>query len=282
VISNDEVADRLVEVAHLLEQQEANPFRVRAYQNAAGELRALTVPVAGILEEEGEAGLERIPHIGPALARAIRDIVVTGRLPLLERLRGTADPLALLASIPGLGPTLAERVHEALGIGTLEELEVAAHNGRLAEVPGFGPRRVAAIRAVLASRLARGIRGPPAPGGASSVAELLDVDREYREKSAAGRLPLIAPRRFNPGRRAWLPILHAARGPRHYTALYSNTALAHRVGRTHDWVVIYGDGDRGEHQATVVTAHGGRLAGLRVVRGREQECLDFYRPTERN
>lgn len=276
-MSNDEIAERLEEVARLLAQQDANPFRVRAYRNAAGTVRALPVPVAGIVSDEGEAGLERIPQVGPALARAIRDLVVTGRLPLLERLHGQADPLSLLASVPGLGPKLAERVHELLGIGTLEELEVAAHNGRLAEVPGFGARRVAAIQAVLAARLARGNRGPPAPGSDPPVAELLDVDREYREKAAAGRLPLIAPRRFNPTHAAWLPILHATRGPRHYTALFSNTALAHRLGRTHDWVVLYGDGDRDERQATIVTAHRGPLAGLRVVRGREHECAEFHR-----
>ena len=276
-MSNDDVADRFEEVARLLEQQEANPFRVRAYRNAAGALRALPVPVSSLLSDEGEPGLERIPYVGPALARAIRDLVVTGHLPLLDRLQGEADPLALLASVPGLGRTLAERVHESLGIGTLEELEAAAHNGQLAKVPGFGARRIAGIQAVLATRLARGARGRPAPGTDSPVTELLDVDREYREKASAGRLPQIAPRRFNPGHRAWLPILHAARGPRHYTALFSNTALAHRVGRTHDWVVIYGDGDREERQATVVTAHGGPLAGLRVVRGREHECMEYYK-----
>jgi putative hydrolase len=71
--------------------------------------------------------------------------------------------------------------------------------------------------------------------------------------------------------------MHTTRGPRHYTALFSNTAQAHRLGRTHDWVVIYGDGDREEHQATVVTARTGLLAGRRVVRGREPECVVFYR-----
>jgi putative hydrolase len=61
-------------------------------------------------------------------------------------------------------------------------------------------------------------------------AELLDVDREYREKAAAGELQQIAPRRFNPSREAWLPILHTRRGNRRYTALFSNTARTHRAG----------------------------------------------------
>jgi hypothetical protein len=106
--------------------------------------------------------------------------------------------------------------------------------------------------------------------------ELLDVDREYRRLAGAGKLPTIAPRRFNPTRRSWLPILHTTRGPRHYTALFSNTALAHRLGRTHDWLVLYCDGGDGEHRYTVVTARKGPLDGRRVVRGLEADCLAYY------
>ena len=70
---------------------------------------------------------------------------------------------------------------------------------------------------------------------------------------------------------AWLPVLHTTRGRRHYTALFSNTALAHRLARTDDWVVIYWDNGRGERQGTVVTADRGPLKGRRIVRGREAE-----------
>jgi hypothetical protein len=108
------------------------------------------------------------------------------------------------------------------------------------------------------------------------VAELLDVDVEYRRRSEGGELRRIAPRRFNPERRAWLPLLHTERAGRHYTALFSNTALAHRLGRTDDWVVIFHDGDGGEQRETVVTARQGTLRGRRVVRGREEECARFY------
>jgi hypothetical protein len=113
--------------------------------------------------------------------------------------------------------------------------------------------------------------------GEPPVAELLDVDREYRAAAEAGRLPRIAPRRFNPTGEAWLPILHTERGERHYTALYSNTALAHQLGRERDWVVIYFHSDHHpEVQRTVVTERGGHLAGERVVRGREAECASYY------
>jgi hypothetical protein len=108
------------------------------------------------------------------------------------------------------------------------------------------------------------------------VAELLDVDAEYRSKAAAGALKRIAPRRLNPDGAAWLPVLHTRRDARHYTALFSNTPRAHRLGASRDWVVLYLEHGRDEGQWTVVTAHQGPLAGRRIVRGREAECLTHY------
>ena len=191
---------------------------------------------------------------------------------MLERLRGESEPTKLLASVPGIGRELADRLYHDLGIETLEDLEAAAHDGRLEPIAGIGRKRLAGIRDSLAHRLSR-VRPPAASlHGPPSVDEILDVDREYREKAAAGELVKIAPRRLNPSREAWLPILHTQRGPRHYTALFSNTALAHRLGRTNDWVVIYWDDGRGERQCTVVTGQAGPLRGRRIVRGREAEC----------
>jgi hypothetical protein len=74
--------------------------------------------------------------------------------------------------------------------------------------------------------------------------ELLDIDREYREKAAAGKLRRIAPQRFNPSGEAWLPVLHSQRAERHYTVLFSNTARAHQMDMTGDWVVLYYDSCR--------------------------------------
>lgn len=277
---NLEVAARLDEVSRLLQQQRASPFRVEAYRRGADTVRGLSQPVSAILRQAGPDGLERLPAIGQSLARAIRDLVSTGRLPMLERLRGESDAVALLASVPGVGPVLAERLHQDLGIDTLEDLEAAAHDRRLERMPLFGEKRLAAVRQSLASRLGR-VRVPPgdeeSAAGQPAVAELLDVDHEYRTQAEAGELRRIAPRRFNPAREAWLPILHGRRGEREYTALFSNTARAHELGKTRDWVVIYADGGREERQYTVVTANRGPLKGRRIVRGRETECLELYR-----
>jgi hypothetical protein len=180
-----------------------------------------------------------------------------------------------VSSPPGIGRNLAARLHEDLGIATHEELEAAAASGRLASA-GFGRKRLAGILDTLASRLAW-VRGPArAEKEKIPVAELLDVDFEYRQKAAGKHLRLIAPLRFNPSRRAWLPALHTERRGRHYIALISNTARAHELGRTNDWVVLFHDGEDGEHRETLVTARSGPLRGRRIVRGREEECARVY------
>jgi len=277
VTTNCQIARRLDELANLLEAQGANAFRVNAYRHGAIAITGLPEPVSDLYSREGIAGLERIPAIGRQLAVAIRSLLETGRLPLLEHLRGEINPVLLLESVSGIGPIHAERLHHDLGIDTLEDLEAAAHDGRLASLAGFGAKRVAGIEDSLASRLGRVRQPAGVPNLQVPVEELLDVDRQYREAVRAGSLPTIAPRRFNPEKKAWLPILHTHRGDRHYTAMFSNTARAHRLGTTQDWVILYQDGDSGMHQYTVVTSHTGPLEGQRVVRGREGECQEHLK-----
>ena len=273
---NAAVAERLSEAAATLEAQGGEPFRARAYRRAADTVAGLDRDVGELVEREGTAGLERLPAIGKGIAAAIAEIVITGRWTRLDRLRGELDPVSVFRTVPGIGPGLAERIHDVLHVDTLEGLEAAAHDGRLEQVPGFGPRRVAAIRAALEVMLRRVRAGPPGAAGTATrppVTQVLDVDREYRRRAEAGELPRIAPRRFNPEGERWLPVLHTRRGDWHYTALFSNTARAHELGRTRDWVVIYHyDGDHRESQCTVVTETQGPMQGRRVVRGREREC----------
>jgi hypothetical protein len=273
---NTQVARRLDEVADMLQEQGANLFRVQAYRRGAETVRRLNRPVSQILAEEDVEGLRSLPGIGNRLALAIRDIIRLGRLPMLERLRGESDPVELLQTVPGIGAVEATRLHEELGIHSLEDLEAAAHDGRLADVEGLGRKRVAGVIDSLATRLGR-LRPPAATLTEDApVEELLEVDREYRERAAAGELHKIAPRRFNPRHEAWLPILHTQRGERHYTALFSNTARAHELGATQDWVILYYEGGGAERQCTVITSRFGALKDKRIVRGRETECEKYY------
>ena len=269
---NKQAAEIFRECAGILQHQAANPFRVNAYVRAANVLDALQDDVRELLESEGTDGLVKLPGIGEGLAAAIDEIARTGRLSQLDRLRGEASPEALFQTLPGVGRKLAEDIHETLHVDSLEALENAAHDGSLLTVPGIGERRAAAIRAGLVAMLGRGRPRRRRHGRLPAVRLLLEIDAQYRKQAAAGELPKIAPKRFNPEGRAWLPILHAEREGWHFTALFSNTARAHELGRTDDWVVIYFyDDDHQEGQCTVVTETRGPREGERVVRGREDE-----------
>jgi putative hydrolase len=272
--NNAVVAEALREAATLLAQQKADQFRVSAYRNAAKTIEELPEDIAKVASRGAEA-LDALPHIGKSVASAILELTTTGRWAQLERMRGTTEPELLFQNIPGIGPSFAHLIHEHLHVDTLEALEAAAHDGRLDAVPGIGQRRNKIIRQSLANMLGRrSIISERKITAHPTITEILDVDLEYRTKAKAGELKLIAPKRFNPEGKAWLPILHTERGPWHFTALYSNTERAHDLRKTRDWVLIFYSTDHQiEDQCTVVTETKGPLLGQRVVRGRESECL---------
>jgi len=287
--TNEEIADVLERVAELLEAQDANQYRVRAYRRAAQVIERSEKTIANIADSKEER-LEDLPEIGNRIAGSIREFVHTGRLILLERLEGQVSPEDLFTTVPGIGEELAKRIHSQLHIETLEELELSAHDGRLEKVEGLGERRIRGLRDSLATMLSRSSRrrarrirylekeqaGQRGDMSKPSMSAILDVDAEYRRKAESGQLKTITPRRFNPEKKSFLPILHTERGGLHYTVLFSNTARARDLGKTRDWVVIYYDQDGHENQCTVVTEHNGPLRGQRVVRGYESECMAYY------
>jgi len=278
IVSNRLISERLNEYANVLAQQNANQYRISAYLRAAKTVDGMEEDVGEIYRRGGADALIALPGVGKGIAAAIAEILHTGKLTRLDRIRGELAPEKLFDTLPGVGPKLAQRIHDELGIDTLEELEMAAHDGRLEAVPGIGRGRAEIIRASLQTLLT----APRATfhhdrSNGPDTGLLLEIDREYRHKAEHGELPLIAPKRFNPQRKPWLPILHDIVGGWHFTALYSNTARAHQLKRTHDWVVIYFyNDDHEEGQHTVVTETSGPLKGKRVVRGREQECRAYY------
>jgi hypothetical protein len=272
LLENIGVAGKFRDFADLLDSQGADGFRARAYRRAADVVSRLERPLGEILAREGRDGLIALPAIGTGLAGAIAEMVATGRWSQLERLRGDMEPEALFRSIPGIGPRYAHSLAEDGQFETLEDLENALHSGAL-HIKGIGHRRKEMLAAALAERLGRmrsGTSYPPHP--LPPVSMLLDVDRMYREKAAAGMLRKIAPKRFNPKGEAWLPVLHARHDNWHFTAFFSNTRLAHELAKTSDWVAIYFQAEgQPEGRCTVVTETRGPMAGKRVVRGREDE-----------
>jgi hypothetical protein len=278
-VINQDIADKLLEIATLLKEQGANPYRVSAYRNAASVISRLPRPVSEIVARKDFQGLVALPGIGEGIARSIYEYVALGRMSRLESLTGGHDPVALFEEIPGIGPKLAHRIIEHLHIDSLEALEMAAQNQRLEKIPGFSPKKVAMVQAWLAQVLGRQRPGPQVhePFTEPSVQLILQVDKQYRQKASAAELPMIAPKRFNPEAKAWLPVMHVSKQGWHFTALFSNTARAHQLKCTQDWLVIYFyDDQHHEGQHTVVTETHGALTGQRVVRGRETECGGYY------
>lgn len=270
-------AERLREAAVLLTHQQDSAYRVGAYRRAADAITALDQDLRDILDAGGIAALRQIPGVGRNIAGALAEMVRTGRWTYLDRLRGSAEPQDVFCAIPGIGPGLAKRLHEALNVETLEQLEAALHDPDARKVAGVGPRRLAMLRASLGQMLARIRSVRTMPADEPPVDVLLEVDREYRTKAARNELRKIAPKRFNPKAEAWLPILHTTRDTWHFTVLFSNTARAHDLGKVSDWVIVYFHANNGgESQRTIVTETRGVLAGQRVVRGRERQCLSFY------
>ena len=273
---NIRIAGRLRQMSELLEHQGETGFRAQAYRRAADVVDQLGRPVDEILASEGREGLIALPTIGRSIASAIAEMIATGRWSALERLTGELDPETLLMTVPGIGPQLAQRLHTDLHIDSLEELEQAAHDGRLDRLAGFGERRLGAIRAALRDRFQL-LRGRVRRGKNPSIRLLLQVDAAYHDRASRNELKLIAPRRFNPKGIAWLPVMHTHYRGWYFTAMYSNTARAHQLNKFQDWVVIFVSSDlEPDWQCTIVTETHGALKGKRVVRGQEDACERYY------
>jgi len=143
-IHNADIAAIFEEIADLLEIQDANPFRVRAYRNAARTIGEYGREVAEILAGGGK--LPKLPGIGADLAAKIEEIATTGRSRFLEELRAQLPAtITQLLSIPGLGPKRVKMLYDSLQVETLDQLAKAAEAGRIRELPGFGEKTERAI-----------------------------------------------------------------------------------------------------------------------------------------
>jgi DNA polymerase (family 10) len=143
-VHNADIAAIFMEIADLLEIEGENPFRVRAYRNAARSVGELGRSVQTMISK-GE-DLKRVPGVGADLDSKIREIVATGTCTLLQHLRGTLPPaIADLLQIPGLGPKRVRALHEALAVETQEQLACAAREGQIRKLPSFGAKTEARI-----------------------------------------------------------------------------------------------------------------------------------------
>lgn len=226
------------------------PRKPPSNQDIAGLLNRM----ADLLDAKGENPFRiRSYRTAAASVASVRQSLAT-----LVGEKGTEG----LSGLKGVGEKLAGLIQEYVEKGKgelLQELEK--------EVP---EEKLKAVEAKKAEHsFARPIQLP--------VATILEVDEEYRKLAPSGKLKMIAPRLLNPQKKAWLPLMVREYKGYKFTVMFSNTATAHKLGKTDDWVVVYFENkSKGENQCTVVTESRGRLKGKRVIRGREEECVGYY------
>ena len=188
-VHNVEIARAFEEIADLLELQNANPFRVRAYRNAALTVGNRAFDLAAAVRR-GRA-LPKMPGIGADLAAKIADLARTGTTPLLERLRAKAPPgITALLRLPGLGPRRAQVLVRELGVDSVAALERAAATGAIRALPGFGEKSEAALLEAAREQLPKQRRFPReiAAPQAEALLQALRAARGVRAAVAAGSL----------------------------------------------------------------------------------------------
>ncbi|PYO86643.1 MAG: hypothetical protein DMD66_13045 [Gemmatimonadetes bacterium] len=145
-MQNTEIARALSEVADLLEISAGNPFKVRAYRNAARTVADHPDPIAELVAG-GEFDLTDLPGIGGGIAKEITALVQTGSMPQRQQLVATVPPGLLdLLRIPGLGPKRVKLFHDQLKVNSVADLKAALEKGKLATLGGFGPKLLEKIR----------------------------------------------------------------------------------------------------------------------------------------
>jgi DNA polymerase (family 10) len=143
VMDKDKVAEILVEIGTLLELKGENPFKTRAYANAARTIESLNEPLAKLVAEKR---LGEIKGIGEALEQKITELVETGKSRYYDELKASIPPgLIAMLEISGLGPKKIQALNQKLGIDSIEKLEAACKRGKVAELDGFGEKTQANI-----------------------------------------------------------------------------------------------------------------------------------------
>ncbi|KWB29512.1 phosphoesterase [Burkholderia cepacia] len=172
-IHNAGYAAVFAEIADMLEIQGANPFRVRAYRNAARTIGDYGRDIATMIANGDDLG--KIPSIGPDLASKLREIAATGTCELQQTLRhALPGAIVELLDVPGLGAKRVKALHEALHVDSLEQLRAEAKSGHVRELPGFGAKTEAHLLEAIDDRLQREPQRFLLPDAAHSLLPLLE------------------------------------------------------------------------------------------------------------
>lgn len=257
-MNNTDIARKLLDHALALEENGHSLYRVRAYRRAAALIRMLPLSIREALEEGGREALEDLPGIGRHLAYTLEKLIRDGELRTLGPKPEQTDPRMRMTALPGVGDRTIERIQEA-GLLTLDAVEEATEDGTLERV-GVTGRCLRGIQTALAARRRERLLHV-AETHEPSIADLLDVDADYRDLAASQEQ-----------RGEGSPVLCERRDGWTLRATFSNSPLAHRLGETRDWVVIHFTNGTESGERIIVTETRPPVPGQRVVRGREAEC----------
>ncbi|MCS7207826.1 MAG: DNA polymerase/3'-5' exonuclease PolX [Dehalococcoidia bacterium] len=193
--TNDAIARLFENMAGLLELKGENVFKIRAYQRAARAIEQHPEPLELLVKEGREEDLRAIPGVGEAIASKIVELVQTGKVQAYEQLKAQFPPGVLtLMEIPGIGPKTALRLVQELGVQTLEDLEQAILDGRVASLPRLGPKSAENILKALQATRRKETRIPL--GQALPVAEAVVYALKERLPSITEALPVGSIRRW--------------------------------------------------------------------------------------
>jgi len=185
-VHNADIAAIFDEIADLLEIEGENPFRIRAYRNAARQLLGMGVPVADMVAK-GE-DLTELPAIGADLAAKIGEIVEHGSCQALEKLRRKTPPsVAEMLKLPGLGPKRVRTLYHELDVQTIEQLARAAHDGRIRGLRGFGAKTEETILAAIPAHA-----GKPARFKLAVAAQYAEPLRRYLAETPGVEQAVVA------------------------------------------------------------------------------------------
>lgn len=184
-VHNTDIAEIFKRVADLLELEDANPFRIRAYRNAARTVSDLPAQVSDVVDD-----LTELQGIGKDLAGKIREVLETGTLSQLKELEGRHSPdIAKLMKLPGLGPKRVSALARELGVTDRESLKEAAEAGKIRELDGFGKKTEQSILEALQSKddeEEERIKLPEAERWAESLVDYLKKDEGIKQIAVAG------------------------------------------------------------------------------------------------
>ena len=236
-IHNAECAAVFAEIADMLEIQGANPFRVRAYRNAARTIADYGRDVPTLIANGGDLG--QIPSIGPDLASKLREIAATGTCELQQTLRhALPGAIVELLDVPGLGAKRVKALHDALHVDSLEQLRAEAKSGHVRALPGFGAKTEAHLLDAIDDRLQREPQRFLLPDAAQSLMPLLE-----RLRAVPGVGEAVPAGSFRRGRETVgdLDILVTSRDPAAVAdafAGYGDVARVLANGKTRSSVVL--------------------------------------------